>query len=77
MFFVYLTQRHTKRPIVENQAPLSYKCALYKTNEKGGWGKNKESEKYKKKMSLKTVREAKDDGKGSSMVPGLASRPDH
>lgn len=30
-----------------------------------------------KKMSLKTVREAKDDGKGSRMVPGLASCPDH
>lgn len=57
MFFVYLTQRHTKRPIVENQAPLSYKCALYKTNEKGGWGKNKESEKYKKKELINCERD--------------------
>lgn len=57
MFFVYLTQRHTKRPIVENQAPLSYKCALYKTNEKGGWGKNEESEKYKKKELINCERD--------------------
>jgi hypothetical protein len=29
-----------KRPNVENQAPLSPKCAFYKTNEKGGRIKN-------------------------------------
>lgn len=45
LFFLIFDSKAHKRLNVENQAPLSPKCAFCKTNEK--WGENKESLKYK------------------------------